>query len=299
METALLTFAMGASFHKITFDSETLFHCDYNDLPSFDHPWHFHPELELTLILESQGIRYIGDNISRFKEGDLVLLGSNLPHLWQNTKEHFEKEDGRSRSITLQIPPDFIGTPFKNAPELQPLVQLFKMAERGIHFPDQLGQQLMPLLMNLNNRSGLRKWVGVFDILSQLTEATAFELLASPGYLKQGATKDFDVMNKIFEHIGNNVHNKITLQEMADMACLTKPSFCRFFKQRTGKPFFVFLNEYRIKNAKRMLLENKGQSIGTIATQSGFPSVQHFNAKFKELNNGLTPTNYVKQLKGV
>ena len=78
---------MKASYYKIIFDKETPFRCTYIDLPAFNHPWHFHPELELTLILESEGIRYIGDHTSRFKEGDLVLVGSNLPHLWLNDKK--------------------------------------------------------------------------------------------------------------------------------------------------------------------------------------------------------------------
>ena len=154
-------------------------------------------------------------------------------------------------------------------------------------------------MLDINNRKGLRKWAAMFDLLSQLTEARDYDLLASPGYLPQITSRDFDLMNRIFEHIRNNIENKITLQEMADMAYLTKPSFCRFFKQKTTKSFFAFLNEYRINNAKRMLLEDKRQSIGNVALQSGFPSVQHFNAKFKELNEGLTPSQYIKGVKEI
>src|SRR5512134_3022387 len=44
--------------------------------------WHYHPEFELTLTLNSRGQRYIGDNVSNYDDGDLVLLGPNLPHTW-------------------------------------------------------------------------------------------------------------------------------------------------------------------------------------------------------------------------
>ncbi|MBJ6367467.1 AraC family transcriptional regulator [Snuella sedimenti] len=291
---------MKASFYKIIFDEETPFRCTYIDLPAFNHPWHFHPECELTLILESEGIRYIGDHTSRFKAGDLILVGSNLPHIWMNnnkSKAHLEDVEERSRRITLQFPVDFMNGMFKRAKELEPLVQLFKLAERGISFSKKTSRQIESLFLEINEKNGLRKWIAVFDLLFQLTEATDYDLLASPGYTPQLTSKDHNLMNKVFNHIRNNFENKITLQDMADMACLTKPSFCRLFKQKTGKSFFVFLNEYRINNAKRMLLENKKMPIGDVALHSGFITIQHFNKKFKELNGGQTPSQYIEKNK--
>jgi AraC-like DNA-binding protein len=290
---------MKASFHKIIFDKETLFRCTYIDLPVFDHPWHFHTaELELTLILESEGIRYVGDHTSRFKAGDLVLLGPNLPHLWLNSIESLDDSEIGSRAIVLQFPQDFLGNIFRDSIELKPLVRLFKLAERGISFSAKTSDQISPLLLDIYKRRGLRKWSAIFELLFQLTETDDYELLASPGYLPQLTSGDCSLMDQIFLHIRNNIENKITLQEMADIACLTRPSFCRFFKQKTGKSFFAFLNEYRINNAKRMLLEDRRSPIGHIALKSGFPSIQHFNTKFKEQNDGLTPSQY-KKVKGI
>lgn len=289
---------MKASYYKIIFDKETPFRCTYIDLPVFEHPWHFHPELELTLILESEGVRYIGDHTCRFKGGDLVLVGSNLPHLWLNDKKLLTDGVRRSRRITLQFPEAFMSRFFKDAIELQPLIQLFKLAERGISFSEETSSQIAPLLLEINKKKGLPKWAVMFDLLAQLTEARNYDLLASPGYLPQFTNRDCDLMNQIFQHIGNNIENKITLQEMADMACLTKPSFCRFFKKKTSRSFFSFLNEYKINIAKRMLLEDKPLPISLIAQKSGFASVQHFNSKFKELTNELTPSQYKRTIGG-
>ena len=288
---------MKASFYKIIFDEETPFRCTYIDLPSFNHPWHFHPEFELTLILESEGIRYVGDHTSRFKAGDLILLGSNLPHLWLNNRNNTVDGEKRSRRITLQFHVDLMNSMFNEAKELDALVHLFKQAQRGICFSEKTSKQITSLFLDINEKKGLRKWIAVFDLLFQLTEASDFHLLASPGYTPQLTNRDHDLMNKIFNYIRDNIENKITLQEMADMACLTKPSFCRLFKQKTGKSFFDFLNEYRINNAKRMMLDKERSSIGDIAFSSGFTTIQHFNKKFKQLNKGLTPSQYVEKYK--
>ncbi|WP_181896406.1 AraC family transcriptional regulator [Seonamhaeicola aphaedonensis] len=288
---------MKASFYKILFDEETPFRCTYIDQADFDMPWHFHPELELTLILESEGVRYIGDHTSRYKAGDLVLIGSNLPHRWVNdsSKPSLEHKDlDRSIRITLQFPPDLMLTMFKKAQELQPLLQLFELAERGITFSPKTSAKIKPLFLDINDKNGLRKWISVFNLLFELTEAKDFKLLASPGYLPQLTSKDHGLLNKIFSYIETNFKDKITLQEIADIACLTRPSFCRLFKQKTGKTFFDFLNEYRINYAKRLLLETKRESINTIALHAGFPTIQHFNKKFKALNNGLTPRQFLK-----
>ncbi|APY11523.1 hypothetical protein BWZ22_09830 [Seonamhaeicola sp. S2-3] len=288
---------MKASFYKILFDEETPFRCTYLDKPNFDMPWHFHPELELTLILESEGIRYIGDHTSRYKAGDLVLVGSNLPHMWVNNSTETSaknKKFNRSIRITLQFPPDMIDNMFKKAQELQPLIRLFALAQRGISFSQKTSKEIKPLFLEINDKTGLRRWISVFNLLFKLTEAEGYKLLASPGYLPQLTRKDHGLVNKVFNYIETHFKDKITLQEMADLACLTKPSFCRLFKQKTGKTFFDFLNEYRINYAKRLLLDSNKESINTIALHSGFPTIQHFNKKFKALNNGLTPSQFLK-----
>ncbi|MFC2175726.1 helix-turn-helix domain-containing protein [Bacteroidota bacterium] len=288
---------MKASFLKITFDSQSPFHCELIDLPYFNHPWHFHPELELTLILESDGIRYVGDHTSRFTKGDLVLLGSNLPHLWQNDNEHIENSKKRSRAIVLQFPKDLIGDVFKNSIDLKPITDLFISAERGLLFSKKISKQATPMLLEISKQSGPRRWAIIFDLLCLLTETIDYDVLVDSGYHPILKTRDNLVMNKLYEHVRNNFKHKITLQEMAEMAHLSKPAFCRYFKKKTSKSFFDFLNEYRIGNAKKMLQDNSSLSIGEIAFHSGFPNIQHFNAQFKKLEE-ITPTQYRKRWVG-
>ena len=284
---------MKASYLKVVADTERQFYCSYLDLPRFDHPWHFHPEFELTLILEGSGIRYVGDSTERFRKGDLILLGPNVPHLWQNGSSYLE-HTRRSRALVLQVHPDFLATVFKNFQDLQPLVRLFGHAERGVCFSKGTSEAIVELFMRLYHEKGLRKWAAFFDLLVHLSEVEDYTLLASNGYVPQVNNKDFDVMNQIFNYVKDNIDSRITLQEMADLVHFTKHSFCRYFKQKTGMSFFTFLNEYRINQAKRILLEKQYLSIREVALMCGFPSVQHFNSKFKALNQGRTPSRFLK-----
>lgn len=287
---------MKASFVKVLFDSNNLFQCEYVDLPYFDHSWHFHPELELTLILESSGIRYVGNHVTRFKKGDLVLIGSNLPHLWHNEKQDLKNSTTRSRAIVIQFSKNFINHLFQNSIEINALKTLFNNAEKGIVFSENISNLLTTSLLKVYKEKGLKKWELVFKILDVLANTNDYKLLCGSDYHPKLVLKDNDIMNKIFIHIRNNIENKIELETIAEIACLSKPSFCRYFKKKTSKTFFTFLNEYRIGFAKKMILENTDLSIGNIALKSGFPSIQHFNSKFKELNN-VTPSEYRKKIK--
>ncbi|MFS4417258.1 AraC family transcriptional regulator [Maribacter sp. 2307ULW6-5] len=285
---------MKPSFYKIIFDRETPFRCTYIDEPYFDHPLHFHPEIELTLIMESEGVRYIGDNTSNFRKGDLILIGSNLPHMWSNQKE--TNRTSRSRRMTLQFPKDLMNHLFGAAEELEPVAKLFKLAKRGISYPGKTSKEIAPLLKEINDTKGLSRWILVFELLLKLTKAQDYKILASESYQADLTNQDVDRLNRIFQYIRNNIEKRITLDEVADIACLTKPSFCRLFKNKTGTSFMHFLNEYRINNAKRIMLENKEIPIASVAQKSGFNTIQHFNAKFKKHNKGMTPSDYLKKM---
>ncbi len=290
---------MKASLKRIVFDGQTPFRCSYSDLPNYNHKLHYHDNgLELTLILEGSGTRFVADNVADFHSGDLVLLGPNLPHLWLNMKKSFDKNETFYRRATLHFSKDFIDKVFSESMELMPLINLFKMSKRGIGFSKKTSRIIKPLLFHICNiRGGLRKWSVIFDIFYHLSEANSFDLLGSPGYCLHNDISNNQVFDKIFQYVENNKEKKITLKEIAEMAFLTKSSFCRFFKQKTGKPFFVFLNEFRINHARKLLIEDNDLQISEIAIRSGFPSVQYFNSKFKEYNKGLTPLQYLKEKK--
>ena len=150
------------------------------------------------------------------------------------------------------------------------------------------------MLLEITKQSGLKRWSIFFDVLCLLTETKDYQLLAGAHYHPNLKTTDTIVMNRIYEYVRIHFKRKITLSEIAEIGHLSKPAFCRYFKRKTSKSFFEFLNEYRIGQAKKILRDHSSIPIGNIAAQSGFPSVQHFNAQFRKLEN-ITPKQYRKK----
>ena len=75
-------------FYKLPLSANSSFLFMCWECTHFDKPWHFHKEYELVLIDKNEGTRFIGDHVSNFKDGDLVLIGPNIPHLYRNSNDH-------------------------------------------------------------------------------------------------------------------------------------------------------------------------------------------------------------------
>ncbi len=71
---------------------------------------HYHPEVQLTLIMEGSGTRFIGNSIASFEEGDLFLIGSNVPHVFRNEQQaKTDKQESRVKSLSIYFKPDALG----------------------------------------------------------------------------------------------------------------------------------------------------------------------------------------------
>nr|WP_305069557.1 AraC family transcriptional regulator [Flavobacterium covae] len=103
-------------------------------------------------------------------------------------------------------------------------------------------------------------------------------------------------MQVVYEFVMNNFDKKISLEEIANIANMTKNAFCRYFKVRTNKTFFQFLIELRIEKASRILTSNHEISVVEIAELTGFNNISNFNRKFKEIKK-TSPMNYRKRFK--
>jgi len=263
-----------------------------HNYPHFLNIWHYHPELELVCMIKSTGTRFVGDSILPFSEGELVLIGENVPHMWQNDKAYFEKESVlTAESITLHFRKDFAGEGLMDIPEMIQIKGLFERASQGILFGGALKESAKEKMLAIHHAEGFQRWVGLMQLLHELSEETKYCYLSSKGFQHPKEKNGDSRIDKVYSFTFNNFHRNITLEEVADLANLNPTAFCRFFKKNTKKNYSKFLNEIRIGYACKLLLEEK-MNISEIGYESGFNNLSNFNRQFKS-SMGLSPTEYL------
>lgn len=267
---------------------ESIFDVMRVDEPHFFPHWHFHPECELMLVLQGTGMRFVGDSMERFQEGDLVFYGANIPHLYRSDKEYYDdKLSNTSKAIVVY----FKEENFWSSQSIGQLKKLFANAKRGIRFAGVTQSRLQERIVKLSNsKDGLDKMIDLLNVLKIMAESGEFTMLSSDAFTSISATDDCERINKVYQFVMDNYTKNPTLEEVAEIACMSHTAFCRFFKSHTNKTYIQFLNEIKIGNACKMLIDND-LSISEICYITGFNSTAHFNNQFKKIL-GVTPSHY-------
>ncbi|ADF54667.1 MAG: AraC family transcriptional regulator [Zunongwangia sp.] len=251
--------------------------------------WHFHPEMELVLILESTGTRFIGDSVSKFCAGEIILLGPDLPHMWLNDPEYFKPNSSlKARAIAIHFTKDFLGKDFFYKTEFQKINQLLRKAELGLKF-NNINQKLLDRLKTLDQFSSFERTLRFLEILNALSYES-FSQISSSTYLKNIQSSKNQELNKVYEYIFKNFKNQIALEDVASLIPMNTSAFSRFFSKVHKKSFTRYLNEIRIGYACKMLMEQY-YPITIICFESGFNSLSNFNKQFKIIT-GKTPSEY-------
>jgi AraC-like DNA-binding protein len=252
---------------------------------AFEFKWHYHPEYELTYILKGTGYRVVGNSHAHFSEGDLVLLGRNLPHTWCG-----KLDDGTpSEALVIQFSKEFIA-PFLKLHESQSIQKLLELSKRGLCFESD--QLLADQLHTLTNTAGLERILSLLSILNELSNGISRPLTTENYHGIM--TKQFETrVNKVCAHLQNHFQEQISLKRVADLVFMSESNFCKFFKKATGTTFSDYLNDLRITEACHLLLSTE-DTVGKIAHDSGFESLSYFNRVFLKKKK-LTPSVFRKQ----
>ncbi len=256
--------------------------------PAFVVPWHKHDEMELLFIEKGFGTRFVGDHIEQFKDGDLVMLGSKVPHFWKSDAIFDEREDLTITAYCLTFNKSLLGDLIR-LPEFHKINLLFRNAESGLCFPGIPLHKLSKKFDKMIEARDADRFSHLIAMLQYLSEKEQKSLI-SPGYSNQydaGADKR---ISNVFEYITQNFKKNILLEEVADIANMSTNAFSRFFKAQTHKTFSQFLNETRVGYACKLLIDDN-LSITQIAYNSGFPNHSNFDKQFKKIV-GKTPRQY-------
>lgn len=264
--------------------------------PYFDPNWHFHPHYQLFTVVKGKGTRLIGDSVEHFEEGDAVLLAPNLPHLWRNDEAYFKKNSGLStEGIVTYFTEDFLSKSCSFLPEARGIKQLLQNSHRGVSFKGKTAQILSNGLKKLGSSNGYDSILLLLSLLHELSQSNEFDYITSIGYRNTHKLSETERMHKVLDHVMKNYSSNITLNSVADIANMTIPAFCRYFKKRTNKTFSEFVAEIRIGNACKALSDHEDFKIVEICYANGFNSLSNFNRVFKEVK-GCTPSEYKRSL---
>ncbi len=252
------------------------------------HLWHYHPEIELVYVNGGSGKRQIGSHISYYADGDLILIGSNLPHCGFT-----DENTGNSRETVIQMKPDFLGEGFLTLPELKNVQSLFEEARAGIAFGNEIKKTIGSQIEAMRDLPPFDKLLAMLQVLNQLHATKDYKTLNAEGFALETQIHDNDRINLVFNFVKDHFQQPILLEEVAQKVSMTVPSFCRYFKKVTNKTFTRFVNEYRVVHASKLLAE-KNIGISDICYDSGFNNFSYFNKTFKELT-GKTASQYRQQ----
>jgi AraC-like DNA-binding protein len=258
----------GSSFRVLRFDNK-----ERNGKPF----WHFHPELQLVYVEGGSGKRHIGNHLSYFRGGDLVLIGPNLPHFGLT-----DQLKGEQFEIIVQFREDFLGKVFFQAPEMVGIKQLLERSSYGILFNKKIKQQLGPEIERLLELNSLDRMLKLLEILHSLAESTDYQLLNARDLALEVNQQENERIKKVYGYVRQNFQEDIPLALISDEVNMTVPAFCRYFKKQSGKTFTQFVNEFRVIHACKLLTEGD-QNISHIAMESGFNNFSHFNRLFKNI----------------
>ncbi|UYZ62634.1 AraC family transcriptional regulator [Hymenobacter weizhouensis] len=277
--------------HPTVDSSFTLLH--YTEVQQGGLLWHYHPEYELVYIPRGHGRRHIGQHISRFEDGELVLIGPDLPHL---TFSYGQPAGAPFEEIVVQLRGDFLGPDFWQRPELSAIRQLLSRSHEGLSFGGATRAAVGTALRQLLDAPPFARLLLLLQVLQELAQAAPHDctpLHAGTGGLGLSG-KEQQRLSRVYQFVEQHYHRaSLSVQEVADVAYLSVPAFCRYFKKMTRHTLTDFLQEYRVGQACRLLLDDD-LSVTEVSYASGFNNLSHFNKTFRKYT-GQSPTEYRRQ----
>ncbi|MFT3750719.1 MAG: AraC family transcriptional regulator [Agriterribacter sp.] len=252
----------------------------------FYYPWHYHAELELTFILRGQGVRYVGNSIENFHDEELVLLGSNLPHAWNTTIE----QDQPVTAIVVYLKEDFFDKNWMQSIEFEGIRHLSMLMNKGIKVDNEVASALKPRFYELLNASPFEKLMILLQVLEYLSHNQEYRFLCEQEFTCDLDDIDKTRINSVYDYIQKNYQRQISLADIASRLNMSEEYFSRYFSKTMKKPFFEFLNEYKINRACKLLIETDKQ-ISEICYAAGFESIPFFYRQFKKFKD-CQPKNY-------
>lgn len=253
----------------------------------FYNKLHQHEEIQISLIIEGEGTLIVGDTINYYEKGDVLVIGGHLPHVFKSDLN----ATSNSHMLSLFFTRTSFGATFFELEELQEISMFFNRAKNGFKVTSS-NELIVVLFLELKEASKFDRFILLLKLL-KLISSSNYKSLSSFIYEKKYSDIEGKRIGDIFEYTMTNYHKDISLETISKIAAMTKNAFCKYFKKRTNKTYFQFLNELRIEHASKILITKNDFSIAEVAYKSGFNNISNFNRQFKSIKN-ISPSDYKK-----
>ncbi len=276
---------MKTLIQKIHLEEHQSFACCSYRTPNFETNWHKHEEFELILIAEGHGTAMIGDFIGEYKPGDIYFIAGNLPH-WFKKQHH--KVTGSA--VVVHFRQEIFGQGFLQLPELKTVYQLLQKND-GIQIQPKLKKELAAFISDLQKLKGFQRMNALMQCLQKISTTPHYVMLTQNFASHNNHINP--AIEKIIDFSFKRYLTPVTLQQVAEVAAMSIPTFCRFFKKNIKKTYFDFIQDLRISHACK-LLTNSNKPVMEICYESGYNSWAHFSKQFKQVKK-MTPSKYRKE----
>jgi AraC-like DNA-binding protein len=278
------------NLEKVEANINHSFHVNHMKVDYFPSLRHFHKEVEIMLIIHGSGTRYVGDSVESYAPGDLVMIGPDVSHEWCSDKN---SGSGPSEAIYILFNTGIMGGDFWNLPESKIILKIIQQSERGIKLTGKTRDEVAFLMKRIDTSYGFTRVTLLMTILEMIAFNGEYHYLATPVVQNTVNDRDSERLNKVYKYVLDYCQHEITLEKAAAIANLSKPAFCRYFRKRANKTFVRFLNEVRIGQACRLLV-NEDHSIAEICYTCGYNNISYFIRQFRAIT-GFTPLGYRKK----
>jgi AraC-like DNA-binding protein len=276
---------------KVIVNPEHSFSVRQDVVPYFFSQWHHHPEVELVHIEKGTGIQFIGDHVARFKAGDVMMVGADLPHVWRCDEAYMQgRNDMNAAATVIHFREQFWGPSFLELPENKAVKDMLELSKRGLLITGITAKSIQSQMQEMLSAEGANRIIILMKMLQTIASSTERKPLASASFSASANHRDSERMGRIYDYTLAHFRKKITLREIAQIAVMSEHSFCRYFKSHTHKTYIHFLLELRIGYACKLLIQNRN-TISQICFDSGFNNMTNFYKAFKKIK-GQTPFVY-------
>jgi AraC-like DNA-binding protein/mannose-6-phosphate isomerase-like protein (cupin superfamily) len=270
---------MRPSLERIPSSPHQSWHLGVRAEPRFGFDWHYHPEHELTLIVAGEGRRYVGDRVSDYGPGDLVLVGGDTPHTWESATA------GWHEAVTLQFQHDA----FFERPEFHDTARMLAAARHGLAFTGPVADAAAATMVTIAGLAPARRTLALLDILVSLAEQPA-QTLATRSLVTGVDAAARGRLDRVIGMIRRDYADEVSVGRAADLVAMTPDAFSRFFRRQVGRTFTDYVNDVRLAEASRRLVESDA-AVSAIAVGCGYPNLSHFNRRFRA-QTGMSPREF-------